>query len=242
MAQKINNKTERANSDRLKVWQRIDQRMDPRRRREEPTDWAIKGELFLNCSCTVFCPYVVSLGKHKPTEGHCHAWMAVAIDEGHYEGEDLSGLNIGLMVEIPGRMAEGDWRVAAYVDERASGKAYNGILKIFSGTAGGTTGLFTKLVSTIIGAERAPVEIIREKDRRVLNIGRKINGEIHLVRGADPDTPIEVKNTRYWMGPDITVAEGAPRSRVRDYGRVWDFGGKSGEICAIDWKGSAAGK
>jgi len=27
---------------------------------------------------------------------------------------------------------------------------------------------------------------------------------------------------------------------VRDYGRIWDFGGKSAEICPIDWKGPAA--
>ena len=47
-------------------------------------------------------------------------------------------------------------------DERASGKAYNGILQIFSGAAGGTTGLFTMLVSEIIGAERAPVQIVRD--------------------------------------------------------------------------------
>jgi len=125
--------------------------MNPRRRRKEPTDWAINGELFLNCSCTVFCPCVVSLGAHPPTEGHCHAWMAIAIDDGHFEGEDLGGLNIGLLVDIPGRMGEGDWKVAAYVDERATQKAYNGILKIFSGAAGGTTGLFTMLVSEIIG-------------------------------------------------------------------------------------------
>ena len=26
--------------------------------------WTIKGELILNCNCTVFCPCVVSLGKH----------------------------------------------------------------------------------------------------------------------------------------------------------------------------------
>jgi len=227
---------DRKPSDRLQVMQEIDSRMDPRRRREEPTDWAIKGELFLNCSCEVFCPCVVSLGKHKPTEGHCHAWMAIAIDEGHYEGEDLSGLNVGLMVEIPGRMAEGDWRVAAYVDERASQKAYNGLLRIFSGTAGGTTGLFTKLVSTIIGAERAPVTIIREGHRRVLQVGRKIQGEIEMVLGADRENPVVVKNTKYWMGPDVTVAKGL-KSRVRDYGRVWDFDGKSGEVCAIDWSG-----
>ncbi len=223
-------------SDRLRLKSRIDQRMTSSRRRENPTNWRLKGELFLNCSCEVFCPCVVSLGKHRPTEGHCHAWMAIAIDEGHFEGEDIGGLNVGLLVEIPGRMSEGDWRVAAYVDERASQRAYNGILQIFSGSAGGTTGLFTKLVSTIIGAERAPVEIVRDGARRVLNIGRKINGEIEMVAGNDPGEPVMVSNTRYWMGPDVIVARGN-RSRVRDYGRVWDFDGKSGEICAIDWHG-----
>lgn len=223
--------------DRLAVLTKLDQRITSSRRREAPTDWKLKGELFLNCSCEVFCPCVVSLGKHKPTEGHCHAWMAIAIDEGHYEGEDLSGLNIGLMVEIPGRMGEGDWRVAAYVDERATQKAYNGILAIFSGAAGGTTGLFSKLVSTIISAERQPVEIIRDGTRRVLNVGRKINGELEMVQGANRDEPVIVKNTKYWMGPDVIVAKGT-RSRLRDHGRVWDFDGKSGEICAIDWSGA----
>ena len=42
----------------------------PMRRQIEATDWAIKGELFLNCNCTVFCPCVVSLGQHAPTEGY----------------------------------------------------------------------------------------------------------------------------------------------------------------------------
>ena len=163
----------RKKSDRLETLERIDARMNPRRRRQEPTEWAIKGELFLNCSCTVFCPCVVSLGKHSPTEGHCHAWMAIAIDEGHFEGENLAGINVGLMVEIPGRMAQGDWRVAVYIDERATQKAYNGLLKILSGTAGGTTGLFTMLVSTIIGAERAPVEIVRDGTRRRLQLGAR---------------------------------------------------------------------
>lgn len=223
-------------SDRLQVMQKIDSRMNPKRRRKEPTNWEIKGELFLNCSCTVFCPCVVSLGAHPPTEGHCHAWMAIAIDDGHFEGESLAGLNVGLLVEIPGRMGEGNWKVAAYVDENASQKAYNGILKIFSGAAGGTTGLFTMLVSEIIGAERAPVEITREGKTRSIVIGRKIQGEIEMIDGKSPDHPVMVSNSKYWMGPDIIAAVGK-KSRVRDYGRVWDFGGKSAEICPIEWSG-----
>lgn len=227
----------RPDADRLPISQRIDSRMpNPGRRQMTPTNWAIKGELILNCSCDVFCPCVVSLGAHPPTEGYCHAWMGIIIDEGHFEGEDLSGLNVGLLVDIPGRMGEGQWKVAAYIDERASGKAYNGLLQIFSGAAGGTTGLFTFLVSDIIGAERAPVSIERDGKKRRINIGRKIQGEIEMLAGKDEDHPVMVSNSKYWMGPDIIVARGL-KSKVRDYGRVWDFGGKSAEICPIDWKG-----
>lgn len=201
-----------------------------------PVEWAIKGELFLNCSCTVFCPCVVSLGAYPPTEGYCHAWMAIAIDSGHYEGEDLSGLNVGILADIPGRMGEGNWKVALYVDDRASDAAYDGLLQIFSGQAGGTTGLFTMLVSEVLGAERQKVEITREGRKRGIYIGRKIAGEIEMIDGQDPEHPVMISNSKYWMGPDIIAAKGL-KSRVRDYGRVWDFGGKSAEICPIDWKG-----
>ena len=216
---------------------RIDNRMPTStKKRVEPTNWEIKGELFLNCSCTVFCPCVVSLGAYPPTEGYCHTWMAVAIDEGHFENADLSGLNIGLLVDIPGRMSEGNWKVAAYIDERASEDAYNGLLKIFSGQAGGTTSLFMMLVSEIIGAQREKIEIVRDGNRRSINIGRKIQGEIEMLQGASPEHPVMVSNTQYWMGPDVIAARGL-RSRVRDYGRVWDFEGKSAEICPIHWHG-----
>lgn len=225
-------------SDRIQVRDRIVQRMEnnPRRRKMRPTEWAIRGELFLNCSCTVFCPCVISLGKHPPTEGTCHTWMAIAAEEGHYEGESLSGLNIGLLVDIPGKMSDGQWKVAVYVDERATQRAYNGLLKILSGEAGGTTGLFTLLVGEILGAERAPVEIERDGRRRSLKIGRYIQGEVEMIPGASPDEPVSIRNTQYWMGPEVIAARGL-RSRVRDYGRVWDLDGKSAEICKIDWKG-----
>ena len=35
---------------------------------------------------------------------------------------------------------------------------------------------------------------------------------------------------------NVSLTQGT-KSRVRDYGRIWDFGGKSAEICPIDWKG-----
>ena len=133
-------------------------------------------------------------------------------------------------------MARGDWRVAAYIDERATHAAYYGLIDILSGRAKGTTGLFKALVSEFLGAEYAKVDYATEGKTRRLTVGRKIQGEIAPVPGSSPDTDIVVTNSRYWMGPDITVAT-ATKGRVRAHGRVWDFQGRSAEICAIDWKG-----
>ena len=200
------------------------------------TPWAIKGELVLNCNCTVFCPCVVSLGKHPPTEGVCQAWSGVRIDDGHYGDSDLSGLNVGLLLEIPGMMARGGWKAAAFIDDRADHSAYHGLIEIFSGRAKGTTGLFKILVSEFLGAERAPIRYETEGKTRRVTVGKKIQGEVVPVKGKRPDEDIVATNTEYWMGPDITVAT-ANKGRVRAYGRVWDFEGRSAEICPIDWSG-----
>jgi len=216
---------------------RIDSRHPAANRSDQGlVPWRIRGELILNCNCTVFCPCVISLGRHPPTEGICQAWAGVRIDEGNYGGEDLSGLNVGLMLEIPGMMARGNWKAAAFIDDRASHRAYHGLIEIFSGRAKGTTGLFRILVSEFIGAERAPVAFETEGKKRRLTVGKKIQGEVVPVPGKDPARDIVAVNTGYWMGPDITVAT-ATRGRVRAFGRVWDFEGRSAEICQIDWSG-----
>ncbi len=198
--------------------------------------WNIKGELILSCNCTVFCPCVVSLGKHPPTEGYCQAWVGVRIDEGHAGESDLAGLNVALLLDIPGLMGRGNWTVAAWIDERATDEAYDHLVKIFSGQARGTTGLFSVLVGTFLGAERAPVSFETEGKLRRLVVPKKISGEVEPIEGANPGEEVKVTNTGYWMGPDITVAS-AKQSRVRAFGHVWDFAGRSAEICQIDWAG-----
>ena len=184
----------------------------------------------------MFCPCVVSLGKHPPTEGICQAWSGIRIDEGDYGGENLSGLNIGMLLEIPGPMAKGNWKAAAFIDDRASHRAFHGLVQILSGKAKGTTGLFRMLVSEFLGAERAEVNFNSDGRTRSLKVGKKIQGEVAPVEGLRTGEDIVVSNTKYWMGPDITVAT-ASKGRVRAFGRVWDFDGRSAEICAIDWKG-----
>jgi len=227
---------QRAEADRLPISQRIDQRMpNPGRRTMNPTNWAIQGELFLNCSCTVFCPCVVSLGAHPPTEGHCHAWMAIAIDDGHFEGESLAGLNVGLLVDIPAAWARATGRSRPTSTKMRPAKPTTVCCKsVWRGWRHHGSVHHARVRDH--RRERAPVEIVRDGKKRSINIGRKIQGEIEMIDGKSPDHPVMVSNSKYWMGPDIIAATGL-RSKVRDYGRVWDFGGKSAEICPINWGG-----
>ena len=82
--------------------------------------WTLKGEMALSCSCTVFCPCVLSLGDHPPTEERCQTWAGIRIDDGHIDSEDLSGLKVGLMMDLPGIMSRGNWTAALFVDDKAS--------------------------------------------------------------------------------------------------------------------------
>ena len=198
--------------------------------------WAIRGELILNCSCTVFCPCVISLGEHPPTEGSCKAWMGVRIDEGRWGETDLSGLNVAMLLDIPGRMREGDWKAAGYFDDRADAAQFAALERIFTGRARGTTGLFRLLVSTYYGSAREAVRFTTEGKTRHLTVGRKITGAVEPLGGADPERDLVVTNTEYWMGPDVTVAQ-AVEGKVRDFGRVWNLDGRSAEICQVDWRG-----
>jgi len=198
--------------------------------------WSIEGELILNCSCAIFCPCVVSLGKHPPTEGNCQGWAGVRIDKGQSGSVDLSGLNVALLLDIPGVMARGNWTAAAYIDERASDAAFERLVAIFSGQARGTTGLFSILVGNFLGAERAPIQYETEGKKRRFVVPKKISGEVEPIEGADPGTEVKIVNTQYWMGSEVIVAK-ANQGRVRAFNRVWDFDGRSAEICRISWRG-----
>jgi hypothetical protein len=200
------------------------------------TSWTLHGELILNCNCTVFCPCVVSLGKHPPTEGYCQAWAGVRIDRGSYGTVDLSGLNVAMLLDIPGKMERGNWVLALWVDDRATDEQFDALETIFSGKARGSTGLFSLLVGEYLGAERAPIAFVTDGDTRSLTVGKAIKGAVRPIGGARAGEEVMITNSEYWMGSEVVVAE-AVLGRVRAFGRVWNFEGRSAEICSIRWEG-----
>lgn len=198
--------------------------------------WALKGELVLSCNCTVFCPCVLSLGNHPPTEGYCQTWAGFRIDAGHFDDVDLSGLNLGLIMEIPGYMSRGNWTAGLFLDERASIYAEKAIGRIFTGKAGGTTSLLSILVGNFLGMQRAPISYEVRDRTRLFQIPKIIDGAVTPVPGEDAEGDTRITNSQYWIAPEIIVAK-SERSKMRAFGRNWNFAGRSAEICKLDWRG-----
>jgi hypothetical protein len=176
----------------------------------------------------------LSLGLAPPTEGHCQTWAGIRIDEGRHEGTDLAGINVGLIIEIPGLMSRGNWTAGLFVDDRAPIQAVKALTRIFTGRAGGSTHLLSILVSHFLGVQQAPIAYRTEGQTRVFSVDKIIDGAVTPVAGKNKDEPVVIRNSEYWVASDITVAR-ADKSRVRAFGRNWNFAGRSAEICRLDW-------
>jgi hypothetical protein len=182
----------------------------------------------------VFCPCVLSLGLHPPTEGYCQTWAGVRIEEGHLDDTDLSGVNVGLIADIPGQLSRGNWTAGLFIDEGASIQAVKALTRIFTGRAGGSTALLKILVSSFLGVRQEKIVFRTEGDTRIFQIPKIIDGRISPVRGKRPGENVVIRNSGYWIAPEVTVAQ-AETSRMRAFGRNWNFAGRSAEICRIDW-------
>lgn len=198
-----------------------------------PESWKLRGDLVLSCNCTIFCPCVLSLGQHPPTEGYCQTWAGIRIDEGHFGEVDLAGVNVGLIIEIPGPLARGNWTAGLFIDERASIYAHKALTKILTGKAGGSTGLLKILVGKFLGVHTAKITYRIDGDTHHFQIPKVIEGVVAPMRGKQ-NGPVTIRNSEYWIAPDVTVSR-AEVSRVRAFGRNWNFAGRSAELCRLDW-------
>jgi len=196
--------------------------------------WSLQGEMALSCSCTVFCPCVLSLGEHPPTEDRCQTWAGIRIDSGQFDQVDLSGIKVGLMMDLPGIMARGNWTAALFVDDKAPIQAVKGLTRIFTGRVGGTTHLLSILVGQFLGVHQIPITYETQGDTRIVTLEKYGGGAITPVKGKEQDGNVVIRNSQYWIGPDVIVSK-ADKSRFRGFGRNWNLAGRSAEIVKLDW-------
>jgi hypothetical protein len=201
--------------------------------------WQLSGEYFENCNCDVVCPCLVSTGAPmtaRPTQGACDVALVIHIDRGRYGSVALDGLNAVVAAHTPGPMANGNWTVAAYVDERASDEQTQALAQILGGGAGGPMAAFAPLIANNLGAKKVPI------DYRVSGKTRSVEIRGIMKMAVRPLASLRGEGEEIWaatghpFNPDqLALAVGERGSTYSDHGMRWDNSGRNGHYAPINW-------
>ena len=143
--------------------------------------YQLEGQLLEVCTCNVLCPCWVG---EDPDGGICQGVLAWHIDKGTVDGLNVSGLTLVALCHIPGNILKGNWRVVVYVDEKASPKQQEALLKVWTGKLGGPLKDLSQLIGEVAGVERAPITFQVEGVKGTLKIGRAIEAKLAPFQGA----------------------------------------------------------
>ena len=202
------------------------------------TEWRIAGDYFENCNCDVVCPCLFSPAPQMtatPTQGVCDVAFGFHIEQGRYGDVTLDGLNAAMIAHTPGPMADGNWSLALYLDERADERQRAALQDIFSGAAGGTMGALAPLVGTVLGVKTAPITFTKDGKRRAVEIPGVMSMGVHAAPSLNPDAEIWAANAHPFNPQGVAMAVGDEGSRWADYGLRWDNSGKNGHYAPITW-------
>ena len=200
--------------------------------------WQLTGGYFENCNCDVVCPCLFSTLPpltSKPTNGTCDVAFGFHIEHGTYDSTPLDGLNVAVIAHTPGAMAEGNWSVALYLDERADAAQQEALGAIFGGAAGGIMGSLAPLISTVLGVKTVPITYQSQGRRRSLESPNVMHMGVQATPRIVPDQAIMAANAHPFNPAGVAMAVGVEQSTFSDYGMRWDNSGKNGHYAPIAW-------
>lgn len=207
-----------------------------------PVSWHLSGDYFENCSCSLLCPCLVSAAAPltaRPTEGFCNVPLVFHVESGRYGDVPLDGLNVFVIFHSPGVMADGDWLLATYVDERADDAQTEALTAIFTGAAGGPMAAFTPLIGKDLGVRKVPITFRIDGKTRSAQIPGILNMSVDPLPTMHPGGEMWT-NLGHPVAPDAMVlAVGASCNTYSDHGMHWDNSGKNGLYAPIRWSNAA---
>jgi len=169
----------------------------------------------------------------------CDVALIFHIDKGSYGGTALDGLNVALAVHTPGVMADGNWSVAAYIDERADDKQTEALGAIFTGAAGGPMAILAPLIGKTLGVKKVPIRYTIDGKKRSAEIPNVLQMAVDPLPTAHPSGEMWA-NVGHPVSPDkLALAVGAAGNTFSDYGMRWDNSGKNGHYAPISWSSAA---
>ena len=103
----------------------------------------------------------------------------------------MAGRTLALVSHIPGNVLAGNFRVAVYLDEKASAAQEKALLDVYTGKLGGPIADFAKLVGEVVSVERTAITFDVQGGMGTLKVG-----EVSMPSWSHTKAPMA--RPRYW--------------------------------------------
>jgi hypothetical protein len=170
--------------------------------------FSVEGDYFEVCNCDVSCN-CVWLGA--ATNDNCDVLLAWHVTSGSKDGVDLSGLNAVMAVHSPKRMTDGGWRVALYLDDRASAEQSEALGAVFSGGAGGYLAGLGPLIGEVAGVQPAAITFEKTGGSLHAEVSGALSMSSDQLVGMDGQGPAVITNA-----PFGAVTQPVRQARAKD--------------------------
>jgi hypothetical protein len=138
-------------------------------------------------------------------------------------------------IASPGPMADGNWTIAVYLDERVDDQQEAALGAIFGGAAGGPMGALAPPVGQNLGAKRVPITYQVTGKRRSVEIPGIMHMAVNPLPTGHPAGEIWAAAGHPFNADRLAMASGEPGNTFTDHGMSWDNSGRNGHYAPIRW-------
>ncbi len=184
--------------------------------------YAVEGRLLEACSCGGPCPCWVG---DDPDGGTCDAFLGYHYDRGHFNDIDVSGLTMAIIGRIPGNVLAGNWKIAVFVDSKATPKQKEAILAGHTGKLGGPLADLAKLIGEVVGVYDTPIHFNFTEGKGTIRVGDVMSAEMQPYADSQ-GRPTKLVDSIFSTIPGSPAYLGkAPKHKVNlpQHNMTWEF-------------------
>jgi hypothetical protein len=150
-------------------------------------------------------------------------------DRGKINDIDVTGLTLCLVAHIPGNVLQGNWKVVAFVDSKASPEQKEAILAAHTGQLGGPLADLSKLVGEVLGVYDVPIDFNIREGKGTIKVGDAVSAEMQPYTDAE-GRPTKMTDTIFSTIPGSPAFLGKAmdyQANIPQHNMAWHFNGRN---------------
>jgi hypothetical protein len=186
---------------------------------------------------TPVCPCNTSALTQPADKDYCRVILAFHVDSGEIEEVAVADRSVVILIDAPGEMSRGDWKLGLIIDDGASDEQAEKLRAFFAGAIPSPLAAVSPMVGEVLGVEGLPIDYVHDGLNHSVSVGSgaaSVAMEDHVHEGMSE--PAKLDNVALPWGPTLTVSR-VSESTVNLFGREWYHVGLNGNSAPISWAG-----